>query len=129
MYTSIMSATIDGLKAHVVQVEIDVSGGLPGFSMIGNVNRQIREAPDRVKTALHNIRIPLPPRRITVNLSPGDISKTGTGFELPIAAGILAILGHLPEENLNKVFLAGEIGLDDLLYLVPLGFVGLHFLS
>lgn len=112
MYTSILSATIDGLKAHMVQVEIDVSSGLPGFSMIGNVNRQIREAPDRVKTALHNIHIVLPPRRITVNLSPGNIQKTGTGFELPIAAGILSIFGYLPEENLKKIFLVGEIGLD-----------------
>lgn len=112
MYTSITSATIDGLKAHIVQVEVDVSTGLPGFSMIGNVNRQIREAPDRVKTALHNINISFPPRRITVNLSPGEILKTGTGFELPIAAGILTIFGHLPEENLKNVFLAGEIGLD-----------------
>ncbi len=112
MYTSMISATIDGLKAHMVKVEIDVSNGLPGFSVIGNVNRQIREAPDRVKTALHNMRISLPPRHITVNLSPGDILKSGTGFELPIAAGILSIFGHIPEEHLKNVFLAGEIGLD-----------------
>ncbi len=112
MYTSLISATIDGLKAQMVQVEIDVSNGLPSFSVIGNVNRQIREAPDRVKTALNNINIALPPRRITVNLSPGDILKTGTGFELPIAAGILSLFGYFPEENLKNVFLAGEIGLD-----------------
>lgn len=112
MYTSMRSATIDGLKAHMVQVEIDVSNGLPGFSVIGNVNRQIREAPDRVKTALHNMKIALPPRHITINLSPGDILKCGTGFELPIAAGILSIFGYLPEHNLESVFLAGEIGLD-----------------
>ena len=112
MYISIISATIDGLKANLVQVEIDVSSGLPGFLMIGNVNRQIREAPDRVKTALHNIQIHLPPRRITVNLAPGDILKTGTGFELPIAAGILALLDYIPQKRLENVFLAGEIGLD-----------------
>ena len=112
MYTSIISATIDGLNANIVQVEIDVSSGLPGFSVIGNVNRQIREAPDRVKTALHNIQINLPPRRITVNLSPGDILKTGTGFELPIAAGILALLEDIPQKRLENVFLTGEIGLD-----------------
>lgn len=112
MYTSILSATIDGLRAHMVQVEVDVSNGLPGFSMIGNVNRQIREAPDRVRTALHNMQMALPPRRVTINLSPGDIPKSGTGFELPIAAGILEIFGYLPKENLKQVFLAGEIGLD-----------------
>ncbi len=112
MYTSIMSATIDGLAAHIVQVEVDVSAGLPSFLMVGNVNRQIREAPDRVRTALHNIGISLPPRRITINLSPGDIQKVGTGFELPIAAGILSIFGHLPEKNMRDVFMVGEIGLD-----------------
>ena len=112
MYTSMISATIDGLKAHMVKVEIDVSNGFPSFSVIGNVNRQIKEAPDRVKTALHNMKIAIPPRHITVNLSPGDILKSGTGFELPIAAGILSIFGYLPEEHLNGVFLAGEIGLD-----------------
>lgn len=112
MYTSIISATIHGLEAKIVQVEVDVSAGLPGFSVVGNVNGQIREAPDRVRTALKNMNISVPPRKITVNLSPGDLLKTGTGFELPIAAGILKLLGYLPEDGLESVFLAGEVGLD-----------------
>ena len=68
MYTSILSATMQGIRAIPVQVEVDVSPGLPGFSMVGTVNSQVREAQDRVRTALHNLEIPVPPRRITINL-------------------------------------------------------------
>ena len=93
MYTSILSATLHGLEAIPVQVEVDVSSGLPGFSMVGNLSSQVREAAERVRTALHNTGISLPPSRITVNLSPGDVPKNGTGFDLPIAGGILSILG------------------------------------
>ena len=80
MYTSILSATIHGLDAVPVRVEVDVSSGLPGFSMVGNLSSQVRESQDRVKTALHNIHISMPPNKITVNLSPGDIPKNGTGL-------------------------------------------------
>lgn len=79
MYTSILSATMQGIKAIPVQVEVDVSPGLPGFSMVGTVNSQVREAQDRVRTALHNLEIPVPPRRITINLSPADVPKTEPG--------------------------------------------------
>ena len=112
MYTSILSATIHGLDAVTVRVEVDVSSGLPGFSMVGNLSSQVRESQDRVKTALHNIHISMPPNKITVNLSPGDIPKNGTGFDLPIAGAILQILGHIPGNNLENVLVAGEIGLD-----------------
>ena len=61
MYTSILSATMQGIRAIPVQVEVDVSPGLPGFSMVGTVNSQVREAQDRVRTALHNLEIPVPP--------------------------------------------------------------------
>lgn len=112
MYTSILSATMQGIKAIPVQVEVDVSPGLPGFSMVGTVNSQVREAQDRVRTALHNLEIPVPPRRITINLSPADVPKTGTGFDLPITAAILESLGHLPKGGLEQVMLIGEVGLD-----------------
>ena len=88
MYTSILSASLQGLEAVPVRVEVDVSNGFPGFFMVGNLSGQVKEAQDRVRTALHNMNISMPPKRITVNLSPGDILKTGTGFDLPIAAAI-----------------------------------------
>ena len=103
---------MQGIKAIPVQVEVDVSPGLPGFSMVGTVNSQVREAQDRVRTALHNLEIPVPPRRITINLSPADVPKTGTGFDLPITAAILESLGHLPKGGLEQVMLIGEVGLD-----------------
>ena len=112
MYTSVLSATICGLDPAVVRVEVDVSSGLPGFSMVGNLSSQVREAQDRVRTALHNMHIAMPPSKITINLSPGDIPKNGTGFDLPIAGAILEILGHIPGNNLCNILVAGEIGLD-----------------
>ena len=65
MYSTVRTAVLDGISAIPVQVEVDVSPGLPGFSMVGTVNSQVREAQDRVRTALHNLEIPVPPRRIT----------------------------------------------------------------
>ncbi|MBS6194753.1 MAG: YifB family Mg chelatase-like AAA ATPase [Clostridiales bacterium] len=112
MYTSILSATIHGLEAVPVCVEVDVSRGLPGFSMVGSLSSQVKESQDRVRTALHNSNISLPPRKVTVNLSPGDIKKTGTGFDLPIAAAMLEATGHLPPGGLEGILVAGEIGLD-----------------
>lgn len=112
MYTSMLSATMQGLEAVPVCVEVDVSNGLPGFSMVGNLNSQVKEAQDRVRTALHNGRFPMPPRRVTVNLSPGDIPKSGTGFDLPIAAAMLESMGCLPRHGLDGVMLTGEMGLD-----------------
>ena len=100
MYTSVMSASMQGLEAVLVQVEVDVSNGFPGFFIVGNPNSQVREAQDRVRTALHSRNISMPPRRITVNLSPGDIQKTGTAFDLPIAAAIMEAMGHLPPGGL-----------------------------
>lgn len=112
MYTSVMSASMQGLEAVLVQVEVDVSNGFPGFFIVGNPNSQVREAQDRVRTALHSRNISMPPRRITVNLSPGDIQKTGTAFDLPIAAAIMEAMGHLPPGGLQGVLVAGELGLD-----------------
>lgn len=119
MYTSMLSATVQGIKAIPVQVEVDVSPGLPGFSMVGSPNSQVREAQDRVRTALHNLEITLPPRRITINLAPADVPKTGTGFDLPITAAILESLGQLPGGGLKQILLAGEVGLDGTIKKIP----------
>ena len=112
MYTSVMSAYLMGLEAVPVQVEVDVSDGLPGFYMVGYVSTQVRETCSRVRTALRNERVTIPPKKITVNLSPGDLPKSGTGFDLPVAAGILEALGRLPAGGLRDILVAGELGLD-----------------
>lgn len=75
MYCSVLSATVSGMEMIPVQVEADVSDGMPQFTMVGYVSAQVKEAQDRVRTALKNMEISLPPKRITINLSPADVRK------------------------------------------------------
>lgn len=112
MFSSVCSAAILGMEAVPVQVEADVSDGLPMFTMVGYVNSQVKETQDRVRTALHNEGLGFPPKRITVNLAPGDVRKEGTGYDLPVALAILAALGKIPAKSLEGVMVSGELGLD-----------------
>ena len=98
MFSMILSAAVLGVEARPVQVEADVCDGLPMFCMVGDLSPEVREAADRVRTALKNTGIQIPPKRITVNLSPADIRKQGTRYDLPVAAALLAAFGILPEE-------------------------------
>lgn len=112
MFSTILSAAVIGIEAYPVQVEADISDGLPQFCMVGDLSHEVREAADRVRTALRNTKIPMPPKRITVNLSPAHIRKEGTGFDLPVAAALLAAMGILKEEYTKEVLVVGEIGLN-----------------
>ena len=112
MFSRVLSAAITGIEVHPVWVETDVSDGLPSFVMVGYLSSQVREAQDRVRTALRNTGAAMPPKRITVNLSPADIRKDGAGFDLPIAAAILCASGKIKPEQLEQVFVAGELGLN-----------------
>ena len=107
-----ISAAVNGIESKCVLVEADVSDGLPMFSMVGYLASEVREAQDRVRTALRNSGYALPPKHITVNLAPGDIRKSGTRFDLPIAAAVMASYGYLPQKSLDGIFFAGELGLD-----------------
>ncbi len=119
MFSRVLSAVTAGLEARLIWVEADVSQGLPGFSVIGDVNVQVREAEIRVRTALKNSGISLPPRRITVNLAPAGIRKEGTAFDLPMAAAVLASCGELPSGAPESCLVLGELGLDGSLGPVP----------
>ena len=112
MYSSVLSATISGVEGVPVLVEADVSNGLPVFSMVGYLSSRVREAQERVWTALRNTGLSFPPKRITVNLSPADIRKEGTRFDLPIAAALLGAFGYLETNKLKGVCMAGELGLN-----------------
>jgi len=112
MFSSILSAVILGVEAIPIQVEADVSDGLPMFIMVGHVSSQVKEAQDRVRTALRNSGIALPPKRITINLAPGDLRKDGSGFDLPVAASILISAGKIPINCMDKTMVVGELGLD-----------------
>lgn len=112
MFGRVNSAVLYGIECRVISVEVDASDGLPGFSMVGYLASEVREAQDRVRTALKNSGFRLPPKKVTVNLSPADIRKSGSGFDLPIAVAVMAAHGYIPQELLEDVFLAGELGLD-----------------
>ncbi len=112
MFTRIMSAAIVGMDVIPVQVEADVSDGLPHFTMVGFVSSQVKEAGDRVRTALKNIGSALPPKRITINLSPADVPKSGSGFDLPVALGMLAAEEVFPSESLCGIMAVGELSLS-----------------
>lgn len=109
MFCGIMSAEIAGVEAVPVRVEADLSDGLPFFAVVGYVSSQVKEAQDRVKTALKNQGISLPPKRVIINLAPGDVRKEGTRFDLPIAAAILAALEKIPQESVRQTMVLGEI--------------------
>ena len=85
MYSKVYSAAIRGVSMEIVSVETDVSDGLPCFDMVGLLNSEVREAKERVRSAIKNTGYLLPPKRITVNLSPADIRKEGSSFDLPIS--------------------------------------------
>lgn len=112
MFSKAYSATFHGIDGLVVSVEADVSDGLPIFDMVGYLGSEVKEARERVRIALKNSGYMIPPKRITVNLSPADIRKEGTVFDLSIAIAILTALGHLPEENLKDYLIIGELSLN-----------------
>ncbi|MBR0091432.1 MAG: YifB family Mg chelatase-like AAA ATPase [Lachnospiraceae bacterium] len=112
MFSTITSGAVCGMESYLMQVEVDVANGLPGCHMVGLLSTEVREASERVRVALHNTGMDLPPKRITVNFSPADIRKRGVGVDLPVALGILAASGELDEEALADTVVIGELGLD-----------------
>ncbi len=112
MYSIVSTAIIRGVNSLPVQVEADVSDGMPMFEMVGFLASEVKEARERVRAALRNSGYFLPAKRITVNLSPANIKKTGSAFDLPVAAAILAALGMVPAESLEALLIVGEIGLS-----------------
>lgn len=112
MYSNVISGTISGIEGALIRVEADSSDGLPGLHMVGCLSNEIRESGERIRTALRNSGYHIPPKRIVVNLSPADIRKDGSGFDLPIAAAILAALSYIPQERLTEAAVLGELSLD-----------------
>ena len=111
MLIKVSSATHTGLVSVGVEVEIDVAlRGMPGFEIVGLPDKAVEESKERVRTAINNSRIEFPPRKITVNLAPGDIPKEGSFYDLPIALGIIAIVNRLKVPE-NSLFF-GELSLD-----------------
>jgi magnesium chelatase family protein len=106
------TAAVLGIDACTVQVEVDVTVGLPSFTMVGLPDASVRESRDRVRSAIRNSGFELQPRKITVNLAPADIRKAGSSFDLPIALGVLAASGLVKRRDVDDVLLVGELSLD-----------------
>jgi len=109
---SLQSAAVFGVEAYAVQIEVDVSFGLPHFSMVGLPDATVRESRDRVRAAIRNSGFEFPPHRITVNLAPADVRKAGSSFDLPIALGLLATSGRLARRAIDDTVVLGELSLD-----------------
>ncbi len=113
MYSKVYSTALRGVSMEIVSVETDVSDGLPSFEMVGLLNSEVREAKERVRSAIKNTGYLLPPKRITVSLSPANIRKEGSYFDLPIAIGILGSLGLINLKYYDEdILIAGELSLS-----------------
>ena len=113
------TVTFRGAQAQMVDVQVQVSSGLPNFAIVGLANKSINESRERVRAALSTIGVALPPKRLLVNLAPADLTKDGPHFDLPIAAAILAALGVLPADALYECCIVGELSLDGRVVPVP----------
>lgn len=112
MFTTVLSGLMKGLEPMLIQVEVDASYGLPMFDMVGNMSGEVKEARERVKIALKNIGMKLPNLRVTINLSPANVKKEGTAFDLPIAIGALIAAEQFKADALSDTLLMGELGLN-----------------
>ncbi len=112
MYSVSYCAAVRGIEGCIVQVEADVSDGLPGFSLVGFLSSEVKEARERVQIGMKNAGFRFPPKKITINLSPADIRKGGTGYDLAIAVSLLAAFGYFSQEFIRKILFIGELSLE-----------------
>lgn len=111
-FSTVLSAAIQGLHVELIHVEADVSNGLPMFHMVGYLSSEVKEASERVRTAIRNSGIPMPAKKMIVNLAPATVRKKGASFDLPIALAVLASMGNFPGSQLKDTLVVGELSLD-----------------
>jgi magnesium chelatase family protein len=112
LLASILSSALLGVDAFSVEIEVDVGGGVPAWRMVGLAEGAVREAYDRVRSAMRNCGYEFPHRKITLNLAPADTRKEGSAFDLPIALGILAAAGTMKRDRIGDYVVLGELALD-----------------
>lgn len=112
-------ATIKGVEAIPVEVEVSIGAGIPGFTIVGMPDASIQESRERVKAAIKACGFTMPPHKIVVNLAPGTLRKTGSGFDLPIALGVLGASGQISADRFKDVLLIGELSLGGAVRPVP----------
>lgn len=118
-FSTVLSATIRGLQVEFIHVEADVSNGLPSFNMVGYLSTEVKEASERVRTAIRNSGLDFPAKKTVINLSPATVRKRGSAFDLPIAISILVSLGQISKERVQGILFIGELGLDGSVQQVP----------
>lgn len=112
MISLVHSVAFEGIATRAVEVQVQITAGLPAFAVVGLPDKAVAESRDRVRAAIASMGLALPADRITVNLSPADLAKEGSHFDLPIALGILAAMDLIPAEDLLGQIVLGELGLD-----------------
>ena len=112
MAATVATVAYLGLEARAVEVQVQLSSGVPKFTIVGLPDKAVAESRERVRAALASIGLALPPKVITVNLSPADLPKEGSHYDLPIALGLLAAIGATDAEALSHYVAVGELSLD-----------------
>ena len=112
MFARVTTVVFEGIEARAVDVQVQISSGMPAFTIVGLPDKAVAESRERVRGALDAIGLALPPKRITVNLAPADLPKEGSHYDLPIALGLMAAIGAIPPDALNGYAVLGELGLD-----------------
>src|SRR3954462_5397228 len=112
MVAHVATVAFLGLEPRQVEVQVQISAGIPAFAVVGLADKAVAESRERVRGALSAIGLALPPKRITVNLSPADLPKEGSHYDLPIALGLLGAMGVVDAETLASHVVVGELGLD-----------------
>lgn len=112
MYSIVHTAILRGIESQPVKIEADISNGMPSFEMVGFLASEVKEAKERVRIALKNCGVELPPNRITINFTPADVRKSGSSFDLGVTAALLAAMGIIEESITKESLFLGEIGLN-----------------
>ncbi|NND49735.1 MAG: YifB family Mg chelatase-like AAA ATPase [Rhizobiales bacterium] len=112
MVARVKTVAFAGIEARVIDVQVQVSGGLPAFTIVGLPDKAVGESRERIRAALHAIGLALPPKRITVNLAPADMPKEGSHYDLPIALALLTALGAVAADLVSRHVVIGELALD-----------------
>jgi magnesium chelatase family protein len=112
MLAHVTSSAVNGIDAYLVEVEVDITPGIPGFTIVGLPDTAVQESKERVRAAIKNSGLEFPSRKITINLAPADVRKEGPSFDLPIAIGILAATAQVDSELIQDCIVLGELSLD-----------------
>lgn len=112
MVARVNTVAFQGIDIQPVDVQVQISNGLPAFTIVGLPDKAVAESKERVRAALHALGLSLPPKRITINLAPADVSKEGSHYDLPIAVALLGAMEVIPKEELENFIILGELSLD-----------------